>query len=562
MENRPSVNELGSDLNIIKKKEDEHLRLQRQFRMIQADRSNRVMGVHPLFRRQDNLLKTLKREYVNVATDLKVARSGANRKREERTKREVKRAILLREKTDTACDNGTIMMEQLDGLLQRNHKQTLRFKHLVNSTMGKLEERRVNSENRLMAKENKLEAAMLRFNAVQSENKKIRKEIEHVLKERAIFNQAWSKMLNVLTKGKKFLTDLFESSTLAYDQRDEWCTKLKSVQEKGKMDQLLQLQEMRDLQKSFDHEMKLAYFLSKKGIKRINLKEEKRVEDEKNAKEQYLNEKYNEHLKIIDDVNDYTQEMDVDKIIETFQQTEQKNFSVYKMLTNYCAENEVLSRDLRRIRQSINDRKDWIEMIDEKQSKKLKKLKDELEQRKKNVENLRQKLENQTQLLNDVMKKIEEIFKILDCSLEPFHNLLGDKQPSFHCLNLSFYLISEKIKELVQTAFYYERHVQKRVGTSRLKNYTVHPEPPKFWTPAPINILVPTDPCPSCVEARWMSRVIPDRLEMPLEGDEILAALEELASDPAFVRSDRVHPLTECRVPRSRLILARRYMQN
>ena len=49
-------------------------------------------------------------------------------------------------------------------------------------------------------------------------------------------------MLNALKKGKKFLTDLFESSTLAYDQRDEWCTKLKSIQDKGKMDQMIQIQ--------------------------------------------------------------------------------------------------------------------------------------------------------------------------------------------------------------------------------------------------------------------------------------------------------------------------------
>lgn len=49
-------------------------------------------------------------------------------------------------------------------------------------------------------------------------------------------------MLTALNKGKKFLGDLFESSTLAYDQRDEWVAKLKSIQEKGKIDQMLQIQ--------------------------------------------------------------------------------------------------------------------------------------------------------------------------------------------------------------------------------------------------------------------------------------------------------------------------------
>ncbi|CAH2059028.1 unnamed protein product, partial [Iphiclides podalirius] len=555
-----ATSELTNDLEVVKKKEDDHLRLQRQFRMIQADRTNRVMGVHPMFRRQDHLLKRLKSEHVNVLKDLKVARSGANRKREDMLKKEVLRAILLREKTSTECENGQILMDQLDELVQRNHKQTLHLKYLVNSSMGKLEEKRCTSENRLTATENKLEAAILRFNAVQCENKKIREEIEHVLKDRAIFNQAWEKMLNALSKGKKFLEDLFESSTLAYDQRDEWCTKLKSVQEKGKMDQLLQVQEMRDLQKSFDHEMKLHNFLSKKGIIRINRKEEQRVEEKKIMREKELKEEFDTHIKILHDINDYAQEWDIDKIIESFECVEQSNFSVYKMLTEYCAENEALRRDLQRIRRSLGDRTDWIEMTEERQNAKLNSMKEELEKRKMNNEKMQRIVETQSKLINEAMGRVAEIFQMLDCSLDPFRDLLGDKGPSIYRLDLTFSLISEKIKELIQTAYFYERHVQKRSGTSRLKKYTVHLESPEFWTAVPINLLVPADPCPSCVEARWMSRVV-DAPEMPLDEVGVVSAIKELAEDQAFVRSDRIHPLTECRVPRSRMILARRYMQ-
>ncbi|CAH2215516.1 jg26904, partial [Pararge aegeria aegeria] len=62
-----------------------------------------------------------------------------------------------------------------------------------------------------------------------------------------------------------------------------------------------------------------------------------------------------------------------------------------------------------------------------------------------------------------------------------------------------------------------------------------------------------------CIEARWLSRVS-DTPEVPFDKAMAEAALRELAAEPAFVRSDRIHLLTECRVPRSRVILARRYM--
>nr|XP_026494540.1 uncharacterized protein LOC113399595 [Vanessa tameamea] len=377
---------------------------------------------------------------------------------------DLERALFLRTQTKQECIEGLTLMDQIDGLLQRKNKQMIKLKGAVSSNNGQIEERRNLSENRLTSAENKLEAATRRFNVVQCENKKIRDEIKHMLNDRAIFNQSWTKMLNSLNKGKKFLTDLFESSTLAYDQRDEWCTKLKSVQDKGKIDQMVQIQEMRDLQKAFDHEMKLYNFLAKKGVIRINKKEEEREEAIKKKQEEDIRKKIDYHTKILDDIRSA------------------QKFPV----------------------------KNWA----------------------------------------------------LDCPTEPYKNLLGEKIPSLHHLGLTFRLITDKIKEMVQVAYYYERFVQKKgdKNSSRLKKYTVHPEPLDCWTATPISFLVPADPCPSCVEARWLSRVS-DTPEIPFDKLQIISALMDLSEDPAFERSDRIHPLNECRVPRSRLILARRYMQ-
>ncbi|CAH0721312.1 unnamed protein product, partial [Brenthis ino] len=554
--------ETETDLEISKKMEDEHLRLQRQIRMIQMDRLHRTMGVHPQFRQQDHLLRTLKKEYLNLHKDLKIARSGAHKKNDRRMKAGLKRALLLRTNTDQECEEGITLMDQLDNLLHRKNKHMLLLKKTVNANNGQLEERRSFSENRLASAENKLEAAQRRFNVLQCENKKIREEIEHMLNDRALFNLSWTKMQNALNKGKKFLTDLFESSTLAYDQRDEWCTKLKSIQEKGRMDQMVQIQEMRDLQKAFDHEMKLYNFLAKKGVIRINKKQEEREEEQNLIKEQNIKDEYEAHSKILDDINDYTKEYDVNKIIETFEKFEQENFSLYILLTDFCAENELLRRKLKQIQQEIVDRRDWNEMMEEKRQNNLLELNRKLKKQKMITEEKRTTLAERVNLLHEMMAKVNEIFKLLNCSSEPFLNLLGDKEPSINHINLTFRLITEEIKELVQVAYYYERHFQKKgdKSSSRLKKYAVHPQPPDYFSATPINVLVPADPCPSCIEARWLSRVS-ETPEVPFTKDMVLSALTELDNDPAFVRSDRIHLLTECRVPRSRVILARRYMQ-
>ncbi|PZC78244.1 hypothetical protein B5X24_HaOG202495 [Helicoverpa armigera] len=269
-----------TDIEVLKKMEDEHLRLHRQFRMIQVDRLHRTMGVHPQFRRQDELLRILKKEYNNLCKDLKIARSGAHKKKDKRMKVDLKNSLLQREEV----------------------QQEAEAKWSYYTKKANLEERRSQSEHRLVSAENKLETAKLRFNTIQCENKKIRLEIDHMLQDRALFNQSWEKMLAALCKGKKFLDDLFESSTLAYDQRDEWCAKLRTMQEKGRIDQMLQVQEMRDLVKAFDHEMKVYSFLATKGLTRVNRKQEKREELQKRRDEENSRKQNEYHMDLLDSI--------------------------------------------------------------------------------------------------------------------------------------------------------------------------------------------------------------------------------------------------------------------
>ncbi|XP_053619696.1 coiled-coil domain-containing protein 63-like [Plodia interpunctella] len=551
----------GNDMEMLKKMEDEHLRLQRQVRMIQTDRKNRTMGVHPQFRRQDTHLRKLKKDYINLCKDLKIARSGAHKKKDKRMKQDLKEALLLRINTAQDAEDGITMMNQLEELLENDKQEMLLLKKVVTASQGEMAERRTQSEQRLVSTENQLEVATRRFDVLQAENRKIRDEIEHMLKDRALFNKSWTKMLTALNKGKKFLTDLFESSTLAYDQRDEWVAKLRSIQEKGRMDQMLQVQEMRELQKSYDHEMKLYHFLSAKGVMRVNKKQEEREEKERLQEIETIEKECDAHNAIIETINNYAKEENPEKIIKMFRQIEQQNFSMYLLMTEYCAEIEVLTRNVAKIRQDVVDRRDWNEMKVSKRQGKLQHMKEELEVKKSSNEALRSTLNERIQLMNRTMDKIADMFKFLDCSLEPYQSLLGGKGPSLWKFNLTMRLIMEKIQDIIQTIYFYERHVQKigHKGGGRLKMYLVQCELPQQLTPLPTSLMVPADTCPSCVEARWLSRVT-EAPETPLTKQEALQALATLQEDPAFVWSDRVHPLTDCRVPRSRLILAKRYM--
>lgn len=52
----------------------------------------------------------------------------------------------------------------------------------------------------------------------------------------------WGRLIDNLTKGKKFMLDLIEQATIAYDQRDECCLKLQALKVRAKSDFILHSQ--------------------------------------------------------------------------------------------------------------------------------------------------------------------------------------------------------------------------------------------------------------------------------------------------------------------------------
>lgn len=65
------------------------------------------------------------------------------------------------------------------------------------------------------------------------------------------------------------MLDLIEQATIAYDQREEWVSKLQFLRQKAHNELLAHIQEMRVLQRRRDNDAKLHEFFAVKGQKRI-----------------------------------------------------------------------------------------------------------------------------------------------------------------------------------------------------------------------------------------------------------------------------------------------------
>jgi len=101
-----------------------------------------------------------------------------------------------------------------------------------------------------------------------------------------------------LNYGKRHIMDLVEQATNAFDQREELCTKLQILKDRGQNDKQNHIQEMRELQRKLDHDFKLQEFLAIKGQQRLNTEQQEREADKRKKRLEDMERQYVEYDKI------------------------------------------------------------------------------------------------------------------------------------------------------------------------------------------------------------------------------------------------------------------------
>ena len=108
----------------------------------------------------------------------------------------------------------------------------------------------------------------------------------------------WQRMINKLNYGKRHIMEMVELATNTFDQREELCTKLQCLKERGQNDRSNHVQEMRELQRKLDHDAKLQEFLAIKGQQRLNTEQQEREADKRKKRLEEMERQFVEFDKI------------------------------------------------------------------------------------------------------------------------------------------------------------------------------------------------------------------------------------------------------------------------
>ncbi|XP_065172855.1 coiled-coil domain-containing protein 63-like [Atheta coriaria] len=404
-------------------------------------------------------------------------------------------------------------------------------------------------QSTLEALENKLDTATKRFCTTIASNRKLREDIDHLLIERANFNKSWDRLCNNLSHGKKFMLDLIEQATIAYDQREEWCQKLSALRTKAYNEYLSHTSEMTNIQRQIDYGDKLQNFLNTKGQRRImrNLMRKEQERRELQRKEmQELLENYNN---IIENIREFMGETNIKIVGERFCLNEINNFSKFRYVNELNKEMESLSDDLIDLHFRIDAANAKNQYYQAQQKNTIEALVLEYERTKAEADLAENNFNRNEETLNELLNGIGGLFQLCRCSNAPLMELLGQNSTiNIHNALMYLKILEKKVNDMIVTVYYKDIKKYKKSETINAEKMT--------RTIITITDLVSRDPCPLCVEQALVSDVI-DTLQKVMEKDQIAEKLEEAIEKRGF--NEVVHNVSGCHLPKSRAIIQRRF---
>ncbi|KAK4878238.1 hypothetical protein RN001_010744 [Aquatica leii] len=482
-------------------------------------------------KKQEPVCNLLTNEKYNVRTDLYIANSTTKQTEDNRIMYSLVGLLGDHDSFDSKIKLKKDALEALTEDISRTRKLVIDFKKKV-PTENQSIERLINGRYALEQLEYKLDNANKKYCTIMSENNALRNEIQHLLIERTNFNQMWFSYVSNLHKGKKFMMDVIEQATIAYDRRDECVHRLNALRGKASSDLQLHTSEMEMLQKKLDCDHQLEEFISVKEQRR-NLANLAQKKMEKRAR---IRDKMTEtlrHYKVILTTIKKS-------LMVQYQKFEEQNMAQFLYVNDLHAEIEEMTRLIVVNQNNIEKQKKLNNQRADQQASTLKMLKSSL-------------LNNVNNTLKNIYKGINRLFSICNCSKAPFLQLLGQNS-EINDNNILLYctVLENRVDTVMLNVYLKEKSpVKKGKEVPAIINETLTPHPVHDITHT-----VTTNPCPLCVDRELVSDII-DNLQFVQNKQEVKEKLTERMKLPNAL--DRLHNVSACNLPQSRAIIQKRY---
>ncbi|XP_030375677.1 coiled-coil domain-containing protein 63 [Scaptodrosophila lebanonensis] len=430
----------------------ELLRLQRQHRCLKLDLQGLLEEKSKRLKKQTQTINSLQLDCEKLRNEVKSLEGGTHARRNysrekhlgslQKQKTELQRVLQAERSNLWELEGHIKKMEKEIDALRRNEIPDNCYK----DTIGKVQKSVVKLENRL-------DVVNKKCSDVLTENSKMRDAINHMLQDRSNFNDMWQSMVAEFNDGKKYIMDLIDQSTLAFDQREELSNKVQVLKDRNENDKIMHIQEMREMQRRLEHDAQLQKFYDTKGQRRLNPELEQRENDKKKAQKESFERQLFEYKDIIEKIKHIYSEQESGRLVAQFKRQEDENFALFNYVNELSHEVEVLNDSTQELVEEIERQKS--EKIDKEVKMKTEAvdyLNSELFRIEQMVKSTKQNKCILCTRLQDLLKGIENIFKQLSCTDAPILSILSCKPfLTIHNVKLHIGVIERRINLVIST---------------------------------------------------------------------------------------------------------------
>lgn len=433
--------------------------LQRKYRTMQNDHRSYKEATKRILSKQNMLIDSLKSEQNELLTCMSKMETTQNRTMDESNTSQLMELAAFEKDYQALIQEETEKSKELDEKFAEMEKQITEQRKKMGGVHISTAKHIANCKNKAVL-ENRLDKSMVQFNQQLAINQKLRSDIDHLRRERSVFDNLYKKLSKELNRSKREMSDVIDVTTQAFEQRDEARTKMTALRERNDKDHQQHIAMMRELTRIICHDDKIKEFMSIKSSDRRELKEE---EDAKKKKMRGDSDKsINADLQTIKSYEDafkkiqeLTGENDLDVIVDTFINTEDTNFALFNYVNELNSEVENLTEEVESVRADIEKFRDEDSKRNGQHCELVKQTEDRHTHAMKNTENAQQRLKEVNKVLDSIMSQIYETFKRVKCDARPIEEMLGDD--SINAKNVMVYmgLIEQKTSELLNTMHYF-----------------------------------------------------------------------------------------------------------
>ncbi|XP_075625703.1 coiled-coil domain-containing protein 63 [Balearica regulorum gibbericeps] len=328
---------------------------------------------------------------------------------------------------DSLIRDRKAMLAKLDNEILELEKKILRQNQIV----AKVEQ--ANSSKRLQKQietlEMRLNNVTVHFDTILTRNSELREEIESLRIQKAALDNSYLKLRKKLDQQRRRMNTAIKRSAQAYKQRMEVLAKISAMKETHSKDIVQYNVELQERERVLHQENKLKAFAIAKFTDRSELEEQakkkKALKAAQRAK-QSQGESFGSRVVAYNRLLELTEDGNIDHLLNSFIEKEEKNFACFKYITE-------LNNEMEKIQWKIKDLQNEITALvaDQKYAESnslhdLKELEERLMQTTEKANWEKNRCEESNKVLDQLKSNMETVIKGIDCDATKTTKQLGE----------------------------------------------------------------------------------------------------------------------------------------